>query len=643
MSELSHEDAQKLVHKSHHSLAERLALANHLRTCPACRRYSAVNSALRDTLVMENPKTRPSAQFTAVFMESVTHRSRRNQLLRPLSTATGLAVMLLLVLAGWFVIKSNPIPATYDEIEQQLFDAVIAGETGAVEQLLPSIYDPNIRDQEGNALLPLAARAGNLEIVQLLLDRGMDVNSTLKPSGIGKTAAMEAAIGNRSKIIESLVARGADLDRQESGSGWSALHYAASLDAENAVGALLESGANPNSQAENGWTPLFYAVRYGYLNTLYLLLENGADVNIADNEGLTPMMAMILRGDPSRSKLITAVLIQYGADPNRQDDKGNTALHYAAKMNLSDTVSELIEKGASPDLKNNDGQTPLDLAQFQRTREELLNVSAYPPQSAAASLDEKLYDAVSNIDPIQAEQLLKIGANANTRGRMETDTALIAAIKNSDTEMVELLLDYGADVSQTDNAGNTALDEAAMNDVVNIIGILLQQGADPNRRNNQRDGETALHAAVSSGNFRSAQALLAGGADVNLAANDGITPLIKLVLEDKWSVLRMAKIFLDAGADPNLQDSFGRSALHYAQDSEVIELLIENGANIDLRDSEGQTALHRAAGQGNLDTLVALLKLGADLETEDINGNTPVDLAPTGMMEEAFQQTRPDK
>jgi len=292
MSELSHQDVLKLVHRGHQSTADRRALTNHLRTCSACRRYMAVDSALRDHLLLENPKTQPSAQFTAVFMENIARRSRMMSFLKPLSNAVGLAAMLLLMFAGWSLIKSNPIPATIDETEQLLFEAITAGDTNAVERMLPGIYNTNIRDQEGNALLPLAARTGNLEIVQLLLDHGMDVNSTLKPSGIGKTAAMEGAIGNRSQIINLLVARGADVDQQESGTGWSALHYAASLDAEKAVDTLLKNGADPNIKAENGWTPLFYAARYGYLNTLYLLLENGAGVNIADNEGLTPMIAI---------------------------------------------------------------------------------------------------------------------------------------------------------------------------------------------------------------------------------------------------------------------------------------------------------------------------------------------------------------
>ena len=186
-------------------------------------------------------------------------------------------------------------------------------------------------------------------------------------------------------------------------------------------------------------------------------------------------------------------------------------------MNLPDTVAVLIEKGASQDLKNHEGQTPLDLAKFQGTREKLLNLGTHPQVSEAASLDEHLYTAVSNGDPIQAERLLKTGANANAFDNIESDSAVVAAIKNSDTEMVELLLAYGADVSQ--------------------------------------------------------------------ATNKGVTPLIKLVQENKWSALRMAKILLDAGADPNLQDSLGMSALQYAQNSDMRQLLIEKGANTTLQGS----------------------------------------------------------
>ena len=72
---------------------------------------------------------------------------------------------------------------------------------------------------------------------------------------------------------------------------------------------------------------------------------------------------------------------------------------------------------------------------------------------------------------------------------------------------------------------------------------------------------------------------------------------------------------LQAGADPELPNDIGRTAMHLAANLgnvEVIRLLLEHGANIDTPDEDGATALWLAAAGGSVHALEHLLSAGAD-------------------------------
>ncbi|XP_026228977.1 ankyrin repeat domain-containing protein 34A [Anabas testudineus] len=124
----------------------------------------------------------------------------------------------------------------------------------------------------------------------------------------------------------------------------------------------------------------------------------------------------------------------------------------------------------------------------------------------------------------------------------------------------------------------------------------------------------ALLKAVFQGKLRLTRLLLEGGAYINEGNERGETPISAACLasyDDPQTRQRMVKYLLEKGADPNIPDKSGRTALMHAcaeqAGKEVVSLLLENGADPSLKDYSGSSALVHAINKGDRDTLQVLL------------------------------------
>ena len=261
---------------------------------------------------------------------------------------------------------------------------------------------------------------------------------------------------------------------------------------------------------------------------LVLLLLISAPTFCSETDSLALLFAYSLKGDLEKVKeLTTTTASKKGIDVNTKDKRfGTTALHAAATGGHIGVIKYLIKKGADFHIKDNEGNSPLNLA---------------PPNEAAWKyLKNELHrEKVAAMPrPARKPKFTYVHVDINTRDR-KVLTKLHRAVKAGDLAEVKRLIKSGADIDKTNLIRVTPLHMAIIEGHDEIAIHLIKSLADLEKRN--MNGQTALHLAAMFGRLPVVKALAGSGAKLNVKCNRKYTPLRLAKLERKLETV----IFLE--------------------------------------------------------------------------------------------------
>ncbi|CAH1116080.1 unnamed protein product [Phaedon cochleariae] len=192
---------------------------------------------------------------------------------------------------------------------------------------------------DGRAVLQLAAAEGDEEAVRLALARGANVNS--QDSVHGNTAQHEASWKGYSRTVRLLAAAGADLDKRNV-AGFTALHLSCQNGHNQSCRELLLAGCNPDVQNSYGDTALHTAARYGHAGVTRILISAQCRVSEQNKNGDTALHVAAAMG---RRKL-TRILLEAGCDMRVRNKQNETAGDIALRKNLVE-ILDILDRGRS--------------------------------------------------------------------------------------------------------------------------------------------------------------------------------------------------------------------------------------------------------------------------------------------------------
>ena len=338
--------------------------------------------------------------------------------------------------------------------------------------------------------------------------------------------------------------------------------------------------------------------------------------------------------------------IAAGTDVNAVRTDGSSALLYAAYQGDAELVKALLDKGANPNLRNEYGAFALSEAVQQGSQPIVDMLLSHKADANLGNVEGEtaLMVAARSGNLAAAQALLKAGAKVNAKENWGGQTAVMWAAAQSQTEMLKLLIKNGADVNMQgamrlwdrrtlseprpkdmNKGGLTALLYASREGCTDCVKILKDAGADFNATDPDRTGP--LNMALMNQHFETAMALLNAGADVNQIDLFGRAPLFNALdlntlptggrpdipSEDKVSGYDVAKVLLEKGANPNQQLKL-RPPYRNA--------IFDRGADNSL--SEGATPLIRAARAADNASVKLLLEHGALIDLPNARGHTPL-------------------
>jgi ankyrin repeat protein len=496
--------------------------------------------------------------------------------------------------------------------------ASLYGNAALIDRLIKAGADAKVKGPNGETMLMLAARNGNPQAVQVLLEAGAEVNA--RETIRGTTALMWAIEQKHPEAVKVLLAGGADHSAKSGGAGLPRNYMA------NRVNLRAVELAQDRRRR---------AAAAGITYDEQLTIDQKSGREVGGQRGLG--QALDANGNPI---------------PGRQGGAGAPA---AATPPPTQTPAPAATPPAAPSpTAEPGGRQPGPPGRGR--------AGAGPGTPAAQARAGGAAPAAQDSDDDDNEVVIA-GLVGSGGGGL---TPLVFAAREGDLESAKLLLDAGAPINQVTEYGWTPLLTAVNNRNYLLAKYLLEKGADPNIAN--KGGWTPLYLATDNRNIEGGdypvpkgdmdhldiiKALLEKGADPNKKVKDntltrtiftmqwffedGATPFIRAAQSSDTVLM---KLLLQYKADPQAVTTLGDNALtvsggigwvegvtyerSHKENFEAMKMLLDLGLDPNHGNNEGRTALMGAAMKGRPEVIQLLVDRGAKLDAHD-KGNRDTD------------------
>jgi ankyrin repeat protein len=535
-----------------------------------------------------------------------------------------------------------PFLADVKTVHRALGWAAEAGELKLVSEILqhPGV---NVNNTDHNHVTPLYLATGapaNGHLIKYLLDAGADASFSIdyppgsilssrckKVAGRSYTCmhqlcnsrdrsdSSEDGCDDLETIFRLLVDAGVSI-QQPTPSGDTPLHGA--LSSRILTRLLIDAGANPNAKNDQGKSPLDICRSPELLTILFESSE--MDINAVRGSGRTLLQEKLLScGNDTIFKLL-----EYRPDCTITDREGNGVLHAALSccLTVPKIIEALLENGADPNLRNQQGQAPAHLLVQSKSSNWLCildlllkagaDINATDRQGLSIFFQFIAKKTFSNFrsNPHQdLQNLLDRGASPTIRDLAGRTCLHVAIEHNNDSSRMrsdksdsrfDFLVGLGLDIFSLDHRGNGLLHELAVfktdyeptnnRMLMERWKQLVDSGLDINQKNYY--ARTPLHLLCSSvtertlarrGELMVIDFVIERTADINACDLDGLTPLHMAVTKSEFYTKRL----LDAGANPAALAHNGMTPLHLACDAEksnIVGILLDALRNCNTSD-----------------------------------------------------------
>uniref|UniRef100_A0A8C6XK75 Transient receptor potential cation channel subfamily A member 1 n=1 Tax=Naja naja TaxID=35670 RepID=A0A8C6XK75_NAJNA len=289
----------------------------------------------------------------------------------------------------------------------------------------------------------------------------------------------------------------------------------------------------------------------------------------------------------------------FGIALNVTDSSGNTPLHWATKEQQTESVKLLLSRGANPNILNSNMISPLHWAVLYLFNDLV-----------------KIFLECSTVD-------------VNLEGEAGNTPILVACYKDN-AEALKLLIENGGDIVRANNMGCMPVHAAAFSGSKLCLEIIIKRGEElgysPAKHINFTNNKkcSPLHLAVQSRDLEMIKMCIEYGAQIDLKQSDNCTALHFAATQGATEILKlMMSSYTGEDSIINALDGSKETLLHRAalfDHCELAEYLISKGANIDSVDIEGRTPLLLATSCASWKIVNLLLSKGANVELKDLLG-----------------------